>query len=173
MKIYIATDHAGYELKNFLVLQLEEIGHEVTDFGAKTFEMGDDYPDYVSKVGEAISNEARSLLEAKIAEGGASSVHGYIQTQSMGIVLGGSGTGEAIAVNRYPNVRAFAFTGQSKELLELSRQHNDCNVLSIGARFVTNNQALETVLYWLRIEFGHEERHQKRLDEIEKKGADR
>ncbi|MSU45351.1 MAG: RpiB/LacA/LacB family sugar-phosphate isomerase [Candidatus Zambryskibacteria bacterium] len=146
MKVYIASDHAGFEMKRELKSFLTENGFEVFDCGPKEYIHEDDYPDYVSKVAEKVSKE---LL-------------------SQGIVIGWSGQGEAMVVNRFPNIRAAVYYGGSKHVLTLSREHNDANILSLGAHFVTNQEAKEAVLLWLQTSFSNDERHIRRIKKIEK-----
>jgi len=152
MKIYIASDHAGFALKSELVPFLWERDFDVVDCGPEKYEHDDDYPDYVSLVADRIAreNDAGKNL------------------QTAGIVVGWSGQGEAIAANRFPNVRAAVFYGGPKHVLTLSRQHNDANILSLGAHFLTSDDAKKAVLLWLGTEFSGEERHIRRLKKIEK-----
>jgi len=157
MLIAIASDHAGFELKQVLVPFLKELGHDVEDFGAHELVPDDDYPDYISKVAEAVSNEPESVK---------------------GIVLGGSGQGEAIVANRFKNVRAVVFNGQyepkdEREVpneIEISREHNDANILSLGARFLSDDEAKEAVEKWLNTTFSVDERHVRRIKKIEQYG---
>ncbi|MDQ3075978.1 MAG: RpiB/LacA/LacB family sugar-phosphate isomerase [bacterium] len=156
MKIYIGTDHAGFALKEELKRYLPELGlgYEVTDLGSFTVNPDDDYPDFVTKVAEVVVGE----------EG------------SMGIVLGGSGQGEAMCANKVKGVRAFTFYGP-KEMLEgededtfqivkLSREHNDANIISIGARFVTEDEAKFAIELFLSTKFSGEERHTRRINKF-------
>lgn len=146
MKIYIASDHAGFQLKGELVPFLTGKGFDVVDCGPDSYIHDDDYPDYVSMVAGQIYNDQ----EAK------------------GIVIGWSGQGEAIVVNRFPNVRCAVFYGGPKHVLTLSREHNDANVLSLGAHFLTTEDAEKAVLLWLHTEFSGEERHIRRIKKIDK-----
>lgn len=160
MKIYLGTDHAGYQLKENIKAYLLEKEYEVEDMGAYTFDKTDDYTDFISKVGEAISQN----IHAK------------------GIVLGGSGQAEAMLANKYAGIRAALFYGpivakeaidadgslaqDGYDLIRLSRIHNDANILSLGARFVTDEEALHAVDIWLTTQFGGEERHKRRIEKI-------
>lgn len=147
MKIFIATDHAGFELKNVLIAFLtDELGHEVVDCGAFSFDEGDDYPDFISV---AISNLKEEVGEAKA------------------IILGGSGQGEAILANRYSGIRAAVYYGGPEEIITLSREHNDANVLSLGARFLDEATAKAAVGLWLNTNFSGEERHLRRIGKID------
>jgi ribose 5-phosphate isomerase B len=147
--IYLATDHAGFELKEKIKEWLIQEGeYTIIDCGAETFVDGDGYPKY-------IGNAARSVQE--------DSMH----NPSMAIVFGGSGTGEAIVANRFRHVRASIYAGADLELVKLAREHNDANILSIGARFVTFDQAKEAISLFLTTPFSHAERHADRIIEIE------
>ena len=152
-KILFAADHAGFELKEKLVAFVRELGYEVEDFGAHKLDPLDDYPDFVSLVAQRVSNNPDT---------------------TRGIILGGSGQGEAIVANRYPNVRAVVFNGQYNPLgrtvpneIVISREHNDSNILSLGARFLEDFEAKVAVKDWLETEFSKEERHVRRIKKIE------
>ncbi len=147
MKIFFASDHAGFKLKETLVEFVKTLGFEAVDLGPKEFKEGDDYPLEVEKVGVEVFKDAEN---------------------SKGIILGGSGQGEAIVANRFPNVRAVVYYGGNKEIIKLSREHNDSNVLSLGARFISEEEAKEAVELWLKTEFSEESRHIRRLREIDK-----
>lgn len=151
-KVYIGTDHAGFKLKEELIPFIKSLGYEVNDCGATKFEDGDDYPDYISPVAKAV---------------------GLNPEHNIGIVLGGSGQGEAIVANRYPNVRAIVFYGNpgifsKDEIITLGRLHNDSNILSLGARFLKPAAAKKAVKLWLGTAFSNEERHTRRIKKIEK-----
>lgn len=141
MKIFLASDHAGFELKAKLIDFLMSKGHEVEDCGPSRLNPADDYPDYIGPCAK------------KVAQ-----TH-----ESMGIVAGMSGQGEAMAANRIRGVRAAVYYGGPQEILKLSRQHNDANVLSFGARFVTAPEACAAAELWLATRFEHDERHQRRI----------
>jgi ribose 5-phosphate isomerase B len=141
MKIYLASDHAGFELKVALKIMLVEEGHDVEDFGAHQYEPEDDYPDTVTKVANAVASDP----------------------ESRGIVLGGSGQGEAMACNRIKGARAAVYYGGPNEILRVSREHNNANILSLGARFMTEKEAKSAVTEWLSTPFSNEERHVRRL----------
>lgn len=147
MKIYIGTDHAGFELKEKLVVFLRELGYEVEDLGAHTYDGEDDYPDFVRPVALAVARD----------------------TGSRGIILGGSGQGEAICANRVSGVRAAVYYGGAVDIAVLSREHNDANILSLGARFIEDEEAREIVRVWLETPFSGVARHAKRnakIDEV-------
>ena len=145
MKVYVASDHAGFYLKDALIPYLRERGHEVEDLGPHTLEQGDDYPDYMAPL-------AMKVLQEKGA---------------LGVALGMSGQGEAMALNRVRGVHAAVYYGGSTEILTLSRQHNDANVLSLGAKFLTPDEATQAVELWLATPFSGEERHLRRLAKLD------
>ena len=145
LKIYTGSDHAGFEMKRGLISFLGERGFEVYDCGPKEYVHDDDYPDYVSIVAERVSSE----------------------TDTAGIVLGWSGQGEAMVANRFPHVRCAVFYGGSKHVLTLSREHNDANILSLGAHFITTQEASRAVELWLNTKFSEEERHIRRIKKID------
>lgn len=156
MKILFATDHAGFELKEKLVPYVKELGYEVKDYGAYEYDATDDYPDFISKVASEVSKNSENIKA---------------------IILGGSGQGEAIVANRYPNARAVIFNWhcntiegekEAQNEIIISREHNDANILSLGARFLNEDMAKEAVKLWLETPFTKEERHLRRLAKIEK-----
>src|SRR3990167_965288 len=142
MKIYLATDHRGFELKEKIKGWLKERGYEYEDMGAFEFDKDDDYPDFISKAAEKVSQDPDN---------------------SRAIILGGSGQGEAMVANRYKGVRAVVYYGGPKEIVKLSREHNDANMLSFGARFVKEDEALAAIKLWLETPFSGDERHARRL----------
>ena len=142
-KILIATDHAGFELKESLKLFLGELGYEIEDKGAYEYHSEDDYPDFIKLVASAVSENPNELK---------------------GLILGGSGQGEAITANRFKNVRAIVYNSPNLEIIKLSREHNDANILSVGARFLTEEQAKEAVKLWLKSPFSEDERHIRRIE---------
>lgn len=152
MKIHIASDHAGYKLKEELKDFLQDLCCPVTDHGSKRFDAEDDYPDFIEPAARAVAAEQRSL----------------------GIIIGGSGQGEAIVANKISGIRAVVYYGQEKKenlethanIITLSRQHNDANMLSLGARFLTIEEAKNAVRCWIKTPFSNEERHQRRIDKI-------
>ncbi len=153
MKILFATDHAGFELKEKLTAYVKELGYDVEDCGAFEYDQTDDYPDSISKVASEVSNDPEN---------------------KKAIILGGSGQGEAIVANRYPNARAVVFNGQCEtpslkvpNEIVISREHNDANILSLGARFLNEESAKEAVKIWLETEFSKEERHIRRIAKID------
>ena len=147
MKIYLGSDHAGFELKAHLKKYLEGLGEEVFDKGPTELDENDDYPDYMIPVAREVSEDPKG---------------------SRGIVIGGSGQGEAMAANRFTNVRAAVYYGGPKEIITLSREHNNANVLSLAARFISKEEAIEVVKLWLSTPFSNDERHVRRIEKIEK-----
>ena len=145
-KIYIASDHAGFELKNKLIDFLETQGYIIQDMGAYKYDDQDDYPDFIYKAAYEVSKDP---------------------VESCGIVLGGSGQGEAIVANRFPNVRATVYYGGGLETVIKSREHNDSNILSLGARFMNEEGAKNAVKTWLSTPFSGDERHIRRIRKIE------
>lgn len=145
MKIHLATDHAGFEHKEALKKYLTNAGHEVTDCGAEKFVNGDDYVPYIVMAMRSVSSDP----------------------SIKGVIFGGSGQGEAITANRFPGVRAAVYYGGPMDIIRLSREHNDANVLSIGARFVSIDEMTRAVELWLHTDFSNGERHVRRIKEIE------
>jgi ribose 5-phosphate isomerase B len=147
--IYLATDHAGFELKEAIKAHLEEDKeYEVYDCGALTLEPGDDYPDYMARAAEKVQYDAE-------------------HDPSMAVIFGGSGVGEAVVANRFAHVRAVVYAGGPLDVIKVSREHNDANVLSIGARFVGTGEAKQAVDLFLSTPFSHAERHAERIIQIE------
>ena len=141
MKIHIGTDHAGFELKNKLVEYLNELGHDITDHGAFSYDPTDDYPDFIKPCAEAVAKD----------------------TESLGIILGGSGQGEAMCANHVQGIRAGVYVGGDIEIVKLLREHNDANILSVGARFVAEDEAEKAVQVFLETPFSNDPRHARRL----------
>lgn len=159
MKVFIAGDHAGFELKQKLVPFLRGLGYEVEDKGAFAYDKDDDYPDFVVPVAEAVSATAWNYAEQ--------TQNDAEREQVRGIILGGSGQGEAIVANRFPNVRAAEYYGGNLDIVRLSREHNDANILSLGARFLNEEEVEEAVKLWLETPFSDDPRHIRRLQKID------
>ncbi|MFF7153506.1 ribose-5-phosphate isomerase [Streptomyces sp. NPDC008139] len=140
MRVYLGSDHAGFELKNHLVEWLTLHGHEPVDCGPHIYDAVDDYPPFCLRAAEGAAGEPGSL----------------------GIVIGGSGNGEQIAANKVKGVRAAL--AWSEQTASLAREHNDANVLSIGGRMHTEAEATKFVEIFLTTPYSHEERHQRRID---------
>ena len=163
MKVYLATDHAGLELKNKIKTHLENDGHEVEDCGAFDYDKDDDYPDWISKAAEKVSQNPDT---------------------SRAIILGGSGQGEAMVANKFKNVRCALFYSPALptqainiegdkstdpfELLKLTREHNGANVLSIGFRFIKEEDVFKAINLWLEAPDPTVERHVRRIEKIKK-----
>lgn len=146
MKIHFAADHAGFALKNeLLAYAREELGLETEDHGAYAHNGEDDYNEFVKAAATAVSS----------------------QPEDRAVIIGGSGQGEAIAANRIARVRAAVFYGGDLEIVKLSRQHNNANVLSLGARFVSLEEAKTALNLWLETPFSSEERHERRNQKLD------
>jgi ribose 5-phosphate isomerase B len=161
MKIAVTTDHAGFEALQTLKTFLEALGHEIVDFGPRSFDKDDDYPDFMFPAAQAV------------AEG---------ECQA-GIILGGSGQGEAMAANRLKGVRAAVFYGpviaktainaegetsdDPYEILKLSRQHNHANVLSLAGRFLSLDEMKQAIRTWLDTPYSDAERHIRRIKKLD------
>ena len=142
MRVYLGSDHAGYDLKQRLIDHIGSLGHDVVDCGPPAYDAEDDYPPYVLRAASRTAGDPGSR----------------------GIVLGGSGNGEAIAANKVPGVRcALAY---SDDTARLAREHNDANVLSLGARMYDEVAALRYVELFLSTGFSDEPRHSRRIAQI-------
>lgn len=144
--IHLATDHAGFEMKEFIKEALLELGYIVIDHGAHDYDPDDDFPDYIAQAALAVANG---------------------DEQTRGVIFGGSGQGEAMAANRIPGVRAIVYYHFDPQIIKLSREHNDANVLAIGSRFVSNEEAIESILFWLEIEFSQHENYIRRNEKLD------
>ncbi|HLP86542.1 MAG TPA: RpiB/LacA/LacB family sugar-phosphate isomerase [Candidatus Paceibacterota bacterium] len=142
--IYIGSDHAGYELKEKIKQFLVDSGYEVEDKGAFNIDVNDDYPDFIVPVAKAVASNKGSF----------------------GIILGGSGEGEQISANKIDDIRAIEYYGGNLEIVKLGREHNNANILSLGARFIEENEAKEAVKIFLETEFKGDERHVRRINKI-------
>lgn len=161
MKVYVAADHAGFTLKELVKAALLGQGYEVEDCGAATHDAHDDYPDFMSKAADKVAHNPFDRA----------------------VIIGGTGQGEAMVANKFPHVRAAVFYGTKEprtsvdasgressdpyEIVRLARLHNDANVLSLGARFLTDDEALTAVRLFLTTAFSGEERHVRRLKKLE------
>ena len=145
MKIFIGSDHAGYELKEKLKIYVSGLGYEVEDMGAHSLDNDDDYPDFIFPVAEKVAQNP----------------------ESFGIVLGGSGQGEAMCANRISGVRASVYYGKAIDMVKVTREHNNANILSLGARFVTEEEAKEAVNLFITTPFSGELRHVRRINKLE------
>jgi ribose 5-phosphate isomerase B len=142
VRVYLGSDHAGFDLKTALIASLREAGHEPVDCGPSSYVPDDDYPVYVMRAAQSVIDNPGCL----------------------GIVIGGSGNGEQIASNKIPGIRAaLAWT---EETAELARKHNDANVLSLGARMYSIDDAVSFAKVFVATPFSQETRHARRLAEI-------
>ena len=139
MRIHIGGDHAAYELHQSLLTHLRDAGHDVVDHGPFAYDAEDDYPVFVLRAAVAVAGDAGSL----------------------GVVLGGSGNGEQMAANKVKGIRAAL--AYNAELASLAREHNDAQVVSIGARFTSQEEATRIVDTFLATEFSDAERHRRRV----------
>ncbi len=153
--VLIGADHAGFELKKKLVDFLRAEGRTVEDMGAEKLMPEDDYPEILAPLAMRVATDPEKYA---------------------GIVIGGSGTGEAIVCNRFPGVRAAVYYGggyiderswSSLDIVKVAREHNDANVLSLGARFVTDEEAMAAAKLFLSTPFSGEPRHERRIAEID------
>jgi len=162
MKVYLATDHTGIELKNKVNEFLQKEGYETEDCGAYEYDKYDDYPDWIAKAAQKVSENPNER----------------------GIIFGGSGQGEAMVANKFNNVRCALFytpaiptqsvniegdkSTDPFEIVKLSRDHNDANMLSIGFRFVKDEDVFKAIKIWLETPASTEERHKRRIEKIKK-----
>ena len=144
MRVHIGSDHAGFELKSHLIGHLSSLGHDVVDVGPATYNAGDDYPPYCIATGLAV-----------LADPG-----------SLGIVIGGSGNGEQIAANKVPGIRAAL--AWNLDTAKLARQHNNAQIVAIGARQHSLEDAAEIAAAFVAEPFSEDPRHQRRIDEVAK-----
>jgi len=144
-KIILATDHAGFKLKEDIKKYLIEEGMEVEDMGTHTLNPKDDYPDFIIPAAKKVAKD-----------------------QSMGIIFGASGQGEAIAANKVKGIRAALYHGKNIDIVKLSRTHNNTNILSLGAKFLNKEEAIKAVETWINTDFSNEERHIRRIKKISK-----
>ena len=143
LRIAVGADHGGYPLNERVLVELRNAGHEILDFGTHDGSQADDYPDYARKVGEAVQRGEVNI----------------------GILVCGSGVGAAVAANKLRGIRA-ALCGDTYSAHQ-SREHDDCNVLCLGARVVGVELALDIVRAFVAARFSGEERHRRRLRKIE------
>ncbi|HLD87228.1 MAG TPA: RpiB/LacA/LacB family sugar-phosphate isomerase [Candidatus Nanoarchaeia archaeon] len=143
--IVLGSDHAGFNLKEAVKSHLEGKGLRVKDMGAHSFNEQDDYPDFIIPAAKEVAKYPKSK----------------------GIIFGGSGQGEAIAANRIKGIRAALYTGHNLDIVKLSRTHNDSNILSLGARLVSEKEALNAIMLWLSTPFSREERHVRRIKKLD------
>jgi ribose 5-phosphate isomerase B len=142
MRIYIASDHGGYWLKDSIKQDLLSHGHEVVDVGNSSYDPNDDYPDYVIPLAEKVVEDAGTV----------------------GIIIGRSGNGEAIAANKVKGIRAAVCL--TEDMSRIAREHNNANILSLGSSFVDIHRAGRIIEVFLESMFTADERHTRRLDKI-------
>lgn len=146
MRIHIATDHAGMELSAYLVSELSAMGHEIVDHGPKDYDALDDYPGFCIAAAQGVIGDLDSGVEA------------------LGIVLGGSGNGEQMAANKVQGIRAALVWNESTA--KLAREHNDANVVAVGARQHRKEEVLELVKAFIAEPFSNDVRHVRRIGKI-------
>ncbi|AVM60808.1 ribose-5-phosphate isomerase [Actinomyces sp. oral taxon 897] len=142
MRIHVAADHAGFDLKTAVTEHLTALGHEVVDHGAHVYDPQDDYPAFCLEAAQAVAADPGSL----------------------GLVIGGSGNGEQIAANKVLGVRAAL--AWSVQTARLAREHNDANVMGLGARMHPRTDALAIVDAFIAEPFSADERHQRRIGQL-------
>lgn len=153
--IYIGSDHAGYKLKEKLKIYIQELGYQIDDKGAFALNNEDDYPDYVKLVAKAVVND----------------------NTNFGIIIGGSGQGEAMCANKIKGVRAVVYyggktfqrdiNGNKMGIVASARLHNNANILSLGSRFLNSRKAKKAVKIFLETPFSNDERHIRRINKLE------
>jgi ribose 5-phosphate isomerase B len=146
VRIHIATDHAGLDLSHFLIEQLRADGHELFDHGPTSYDPLDDYPSFCINAALAVISDQQAGVEA------------------LGIVLGGSGNGEQIAANKVAGIRAAL--AWNLDTAKLARQHNDANVIAVGARQHSQDEVLELIRAFVAEPFSQDERHVRRIGKI-------
>lgn len=164
MKIYFASDHGGFELKGTLVEYVRGLGHEPEDCGALEYDKDDDYPTFIAAAARKLAADAAAGIDSRM------------------VVLGASGQGEAMVANRFKGVRCALYygapsksqtdiTGKELDMLASTRVHNNANALSLGARFLSEEEAKRALKSWLSVDFPGEERHQRRIAMIDAEAA--
>ena len=155
MKVYLAADHGGFELKDKLIPFVQSLGHEAEDCGAFTYDKNDDYPVFIQAAARKVGADVQNGIDSRA------------------VIIGGSGQGEAFAANRVKGVRAVVYygepvrkqvdaDGQEIDMITSTRDHNDSNVLSLGGRFLTEEEVKSAVERWLAAPFSGNERHSRR-----------
>ncbi len=161
MKVYFATDHGGFEIKNqLLAFVRDELGHDVEDCGAFVFDASDDYPALIKVAARKLSSDTLAGVDSRA------------------IIAGGSGQGEAMVANRFQGVRCAVYYGEARrpqidaggaslDMLTSTREHNNANALSLGLRFLEYSEAKDAVMRWLALSFSGAERHVRRIAQID------
>jgi len=165
MKVYFAADHAGFDLKNRLLSFVRDtLGYQVEDCGAFELDQGDDYPGIMARAATSLSADVKAGLDNRA------------------ILIGASGQGEAMAANRFKQIRAALYYGAPLEVTQIdadakeldmigsTRKHNNANALCLGARFISNTDAEAVVQNWLSESFSGEERHVRRIEALDSIG---
>ncbi len=145
MKIYLASDHAGFALKGKLMDFLAAAGHQPIDMGPDNLNPTDDYPDFIEPLARQVAGEVGVF----------------------GIIMGGSGQGEAMSANRTEGARAAEYYGGDTDILRVAREHNNANILSLGTRFISEEEARAAVTLFLGTPFSGDERHQRRIEKLD------
>jgi ribose 5-phosphate isomerase B len=143
-KVFFASDHAGFDLKKKLLAYVDELGYAAQDCGAYSFNSKDDYPDFVTPCAQEVA----------------------LDQNSYGIIIGKSGEGEAMCANRVRGIRAAVFYGGSLEIIQLAREHNNANILSLGAHLMTETEARNATKQFLETPFSTSPRHIRRLSKF-------
>ena len=146
MTIFVAADHAGFQLKDKIIVHLKKQGFDVVDKGPFVYDEGDYYPDFASLVARAVAENPN---------------------EHRGIMVCGSGQGEAMVANRFKGVRAAVYYGGTADIVKTTRDHNDSNVLTIGARFASEAEVFKAIDIWLQTPFSNAERHVRRIKKID------
>jgi ribose 5-phosphate isomerase B len=146
IKIFLGSDHAGFKLKNILLKYLTKLRFDCVDIGPFEYNSKDDYPDHIIPTAEQVAKTRNSK----------------------GIIIGGSGQGEAICANKVKGIRAAIYYGGPSKIITLAKEHNNANILSIGARFVSEKKAKLMVKKWLNTSFSKEIRHERRIRKIKR-----
>lgn len=144
--IHLATDHAGFEHKNAVKQWLLAEGYEVLDHGAHTLDVADDFTDFIMRAAMGVAREPKT---------------------DQAIIFGGSGEGEAMLANRFPGVRATVLYSDNADIVRLSREHNDANVLSIGARFLSIDDTKKHVWNWLHTKASSDKKYLRRNQKLD------
>lgn len=144
--IFLGSDHRGYEMKEKIKTWLTGWGMDFTDIGPISYQAEDDYPDFVAIVAEKVAQDPLN---------------------NRGIVLGATGQGEAMVANRRRGIRAAVLYAYNEDIVKLSREHNAANVLSLGASFISEDDAKKAIELWLKTDFSDEERHVRRIAKID------
>jgi ribose 5-phosphate isomerase B len=143
--LYLASDHRGYTLKETVKKWLDQWGIAYSDCGAFSLNTKDDYPDFIFAAAKNIAADPET---------------------HKGIIFGHTGQGEAMAANRFPQIRAAVYYGREEEIPQLSREHNNANVLSVGASFIEPTSLKPLVKQWLKTPFSNAPRHKRRIEKL-------